>query len=177
MTESELFSNDQVNGWVVCTPTRADGFALLAPAPEPVFQDWSQWSTGVHVTGCAVVPASTYEIVAVTPDGSESAPLIVKTVAQPLPKQWGDVVGYFDGTEWTPPNGDVNMDDVTAAIWKFQQPAGPPHFAIVDVAEDLGFVNFTDIFLLVQAFKGEAYPYGCENDPCCGEPDPCPDTP
>ena len=120
MTASALFPNavdpDRVvEKWVVCTP-RADGFALLAPAPEPVFQDWSQWSTGVHVTGCAVVPASTYEIVAVTPDGSESAPLIVDTVAQPLPKQWGDVVGAFEGSEWGPPDGVVNMDDVYATL-------------------------------------------------------------
>ena len=59
---------------------------------------------------------------------------------------------------------------------KFQQPAGPPHFAVVDVADPLGSVDFTDIQLIVQAFQGQPYPYGCGDDPCCDEPE-CPDTP
>ena len=83
------------------------------------------------------------------------------TILRPGTKYWADCVGEWDGTQWTPPNKVVNMDDVMAAVFYFKSAANKPHRTWVEI-DDEGVnmvLNFTDIMRIVQGFKGEAYPF------------------
>ena len=131
------------------------------PASPP---DWSACPT-VHLTGCPIIPTSTYFIVAV--DGStESDPaLAAATQAKPDPKWWGDCVGRFTGTEWTPPNRATNIDDAVATIKTFQENAlNATHVSVTDLEPALNgsqinkIVNFNDVLAAILGFKGEEYP-------------------
>ena len=53
------------------------------------------------------------------------------------------------------------MDDVMAAVQKFQQLENAPHLTWVDLDGEIpnAVLNFTDIFWIVQGFKGEPYPF------------------
>ena len=150
----------------VGTPDQVTGIAGLEPAP--VGRYWS--SVDVHVGGCLISPSSIYWVFAW--DGVElSDPLILATTTQPEPKYWGDAVGMFDGSKYTPPNGVVNYDDIQAAVKYFIAGgvgSGIPHLWQVDLAPQVPdqVLNFTDIQKLVDAFKSEYYPYGNASDPC-----------
>ncbi|MCH9035246.1 MAG: hypothetical protein IID42_12220, partial [Planctomycetes bacterium] len=52
-------------------------------------------------------------------------PLVAETQAKPHEKWHGDCVGFFNGTEWTPPNGVTSIDDAVAAIKTFQDAQRP----------------------------------------------------
>ena len=100
-----------------------------------------------------------------------SDPLLLTTIPQPGTKYWADVVGAFEGGAWTAPNGEVNFDDVQAAVQKFKKEPNAPHLTWMDVDGQVpnAILNFTDIMRIVQGFKSEAYPFGCPpDDPCCG---------
>ena len=87
---------------------------------------------------------------------------------QPSPKFWGDTVGSFDGTSWSPSQGVTNIDDAVAAIKTWQSVDFAPHFSITDVEpqDPNQIVNFNDVFQIVIAFQGDPYPFGCPDDPC-----------
>ena len=136
--------------------------------PNPVGRYWEY--APVHVGGCLISPCSFYWVFAW--DGVElSDPLFLATTLQPEPKYWGDAVGMFDGSKYTPPNGVVNYDDIQAAVKYFIAGGvggGIPHLCQVDLAPQVPdqVLNFTDIQKLVDAFKSEYYPYGNASDPC-----------
>lgn|GEM_PF-2783824 len=158
------------------------------PADPP---DWSGCPV-VHLTGCPIIPTSTYDVVAIV-GGTESQPLFVaETQARPQGnKWWGDCVGTFDPVDnaWTAPNGFVAIDDAFAAIKTFQDPnavgpgcSNPPcnatHVSVTDI-EPAGFaqqpygtpnqsVNINDVFAIILAFRGNEYP-GSQLEMC---PDP-----
>lgn len=129
---------------------------------------WSACST-IHVTGCPIIPTSTYDIVALSGGVVEAV-----TQLKPGAKWWGDCVGYYTGTEWTPPNGIVNFDDVNAGIKTFQYPgtSQATHVSVTDVHPNIPpahpnkLVNFDDVMQLLQAFQGYPYPgYAIDNCP------------
>jgi len=93
---------------------------------------------------------------------------VVETIAEPTPKLWGDCVGELLGTVWLGPNGITNIQDVFAAIIKFQGTGIMPPLGYVDVHPQIpnNLVNIDDVLLLILAFKGEPYPYS--------DPVPCP---
>ena len=126
---------------------------------EPFFS--TDWPTVVHVADCEVVPVATYEIRATASGNTFAQPLEVSTIAEPTPKKWADVVGSFLGAQWEPPNGVVNMDDVMAAVQKFQQLPSAPPMSYVDVDDQVPnmVLNMTDIQQIVAGFKGEPYPF------------------
>ena len=93
-----------------------------------------------------------------------------------------ELTGEFCGTtcilQWPPPDGFVNFQDISAAVFTF---AGLPTVTPTDVPNiDLHggtdpssdppnyLVNFNDIGLMVQAFAGWPYPYS--------DPGDCPDV-
>ena len=91
------------------------------------------------------------------------------TAARPATgRWWGDVVGVFDGTSWTPPQGVANIDDAVVAIrtWQGGQVIAPTgniaHLSVPDVepANINTVVNFADVLILIQAFQGQPYPFG-----------------
>ncbi|MCH9002362.1 MAG: hypothetical protein IIC02_07290 [Planctomycetes bacterium] len=132
------------------------------PASPP---DWTGCSA-VHLTGCAIVPTTTYSIVAETSDGQTSPPALLDTQAKPGVKWHGDTVGFFDGVKWTPPNGTTSIDDAVAAIKTFQDPSAfnATHLSVSDVHPNLDgaepnlLVSIADVFVIILGFQGLEYP-------------------
>ena len=108
-----------------------------------------------------MVPVATYEVRATQDGGTFTTGLEIGTIARPTPKYWADGVGVLEGAAWTAPNGVVNMDDVVAAVQKFQQLDTAPTLTWVDVDGEVpnGVLNFGDIQMIVDGFKGEPYPF------------------
>jgi len=152
-----------------------DGFASVSSTP--VIRMWPEET--LHVTGCFISPVATYEIRAMISEGAlPSEPLSIDTIDQPIDnKFWGDTVGSFDGTNWSPPQGVTNFDDAVAVIKTWQVEPGAPHTSVTDVQPQFidTVVNFDDVLFVVFAFQGDPYPFGCPGDPCQDNlVNPCP---
>ena len=94
------------------------------------------------------------------------------------------LAGEFCGTgcleQWPPPDGFINFQDVTAAVFTFAMLPGLPSTDVENVdlhGNDAGdasvdppnyVINFTDIANLISAFQGRPYPYA--------DPADCPDV-
>jgi len=143
---------------------------------------WSSCPT-VHLSGCPIIPTSTYDIHAVSEDDEVSTgSLVVNTQALPGGnKWWGDCVGAFDpnADEWTGPDGLVSINDAVAAIKTYQNPSlvgpgcgTPPcnatHVSVTDVhpagfpTHDYGtpnqVVDINDVFAIILGFQGKEFP-------------------
>ena len=181
MTASAYFPGATgVLGWVGAAFEAPEdpGVWIARIVTAPVYRD--TWPEIVHIADCHVFPMASYEIRATMDELVFTNPFGVSTIAQPAPKYWADVVGTFDGVAWSAPDGSVGMDDVQAAIQKFQKKDTAPHLTWADVDGQVPNVilNFTDIQQIVQGFKGDPYPFGCPpDDPCYdngGDPANCP---
>ena len=174
---SSLVNGQAGNGpWWANAPFTARGHApcislvtTTKPAVEP---DWSGCGT-VHLTGCPIIPTTTYAIAAES-GGVLSADSLLDTQAKPGVKWHGDCVGFFDGAVWTPPNGTTSIDDAVAAIKTFQDPSKTPgcgappcnatHVSVTDVVPNLNgtqinlVVNINDVFSIILGFQGQEYP-------------------
>ena len=140
----------------------------------------------VHLTGCPIVPTTTYAI-AVEADGYLSADALFDTQAKPGIKWLGDVVGNFTGLQgippnvWTAPNGNVNIDDAVSAIKTFQDPnaVNAAHLTVADLHPTLNgeqinlIVNFNDVLTAIQGFLG--YTWGRVADPLSAGGEEIPD--
>lgn len=75
-------------------------------------------------------------------------------------KWWGDTVGSFDGTEWSPPQGVCNIDDPVGAIKTWPGAHGAPEIPRTDVEpqEPSRVVNLTGAFVQFLGFQGFEYP-------------------
>ena len=133
---------------------------------DPGVIDWSGCPV-VHLTGCSIIPTSTYEITAINAAGAESdEPLLADTQAKPGVKWHGDTIGFFNGTNWTPPNGTTSIDDAVAAIKTFQDPSAfnATHLSVSDVHPNLDgtepnlIVSIADVFVIILGFQGQEYP-------------------
>jgi hypothetical protein len=147
------------------------------PATEP---NWAACPV-VHLTGCPIIPTTTYDIVTVSGGDVSASALAAETQALPGLKWWGDCVGPFDPvtSTWSDPNGVTNIDDAVAAIKTFQNPgqiglgcASPPcnaaHLTVADVhphgdpATPFGtpnkLVNIADVFGILLGFQGNEFP-------------------
>lgn len=158
-------------GWVGVP----DGNGISGIVPNPLARVWSE--PVVHLGGCGIIPVAAYEVTSWVGNCASPESLAIVTIDRPDPKYWGDTVGAFDGTDWSPPNGLVNTNDFLAALQGFQSLPGAPHVSVVDVqsvsAGDPclnGIVNIADVFLLIKAFQGEPYPFETEPENC----PPCP---
>ncbi len=119
---------------------------------DPVYQVPDDWGT-ILVLDPDIVPSSTYVVVAecgiyVSDPGSGSTAL------------WGDIVGDFIGGAWTPPNGVVDFNDITATIDGFRHVPYAPSEDLTDVhpCNPEGVIDFMDIRWIVDAFIGDPYP-------------------
>ena len=163
-------------------PPDAKCISIVGPDQPATPPNWAGCPV-VHLTGCAIIPTSTYDITVLDDQETESAPLAAATQLRPLAnKWWGDAVHDFNGVvpgEWGPPQGVCNFDDVTAALRTFQGPdnlpgcGAPPcnatHVSITDIhpaRPDIGgnsvhpnkLLNIDDVFLFIGAFQGNRYP-------------------
>lgn len=117
----------------------------------------------LEVTDLDVRPGRTYTVQGIR----EGAPLndelkyaaAVNIATVPL---WGDVAGPFAGDHWLPPDGFVNINDVTALVHVFESRPFAPPLSWGDLADAVPnkMVNVADILRVVQAFGGgNNYPY------------------
>ncbi|MCH8149379.1 MAG: hypothetical protein IH987_15590, partial [Planctomycetes bacterium] len=155
-----------VNGQPPSPATCISIVSATKPATEP---DWSGCST-LHLTGCPIVPTTTYAI-AVEAGGTLSAAALFDTQAKPGVKWIGDVVGKFTGPAgnppnvWTAPNGTVNIDDAFSAIKTFIDPnaTNATHLSVTDMHPVLNgvqmtlLVNINDALIVIQGFGGKTY--------------------
>jgi hypothetical protein len=100
-----------------------------------------------------IVPSSTYEVMAEC--GVHASSIGVGSTAL-----WGDCVGQFSGTAWTPSNGIVDFLDISATVDRFSSEPTAPPLEWVDIHPCLpeGVLDFMDIAYVVDAFKGQPYP-------------------
>ncbi|MBI4718763.1 MAG: hypothetical protein HY763_13230 [Planctomycetes bacterium] len=151
-------------GWVGLPD--AQGISKLSATP--VYRVWPE--PVVHLGDCPIFPVAAYEISATVDGVLFSDPVFLYTILQPSPKLWGDTVGVFDTNtnQWTPPNTTVNVNDFVAALQKFQGLPQAPHVTVVDVV-GAGLPgqeaclnksgNIGDVFNIIKAFQGAAYPF------------------
>ncbi|MBI4719315.1 MAG: hypothetical protein HY763_16080 [Planctomycetes bacterium] len=166
-----------MSGWVGAP----DAAGVSRVVAAPVMRVWPE--TVIHVGDCEIVPVATYTIAATADGVTFSAPLTVGTIPLPAPKFWGDTVGQFGVQNpgmWDPPNGVVNVNDFVAAMEKFQNPGtNRVHMTVVDVVgaglpgqeaclNETG--NIADVFNIIKAFQGNAYPFTTDPGAC----PPCP---
>jgi hypothetical protein len=126
----------------------------------PFYQDWS--TIGVlHITGPEVVPSSVYAIenVAITCQGNEAACTDVSAALEVATSRWADLIFPF-----SPPSTSIQPDisDVSGLVDKFRSAIGAPLKVQALLADDVpaleGDVDFTQISVAVDAFRGMPYP-------------------
>ena len=128
---------------------------------EPALIDWTAFDV-VHLGDCEIAPLHRYALSATADPagGLLSDPLFLQTTSKPEVKFWGDVAGSWTGTEWTPPNELVNVNDHVAWIFAFtSRPA--PHITAVELAPEVpNFItNVSDLGMIIQqGFMGRRYP-------------------
>ncbi|MCH8148224.1 MAG: hypothetical protein IH987_09575, partial [Planctomycetes bacterium] len=151
----------------------ADCIAVVGSTPPAVPPNWDACPT-LHLTGCPIIPTSTYDIVVVDGSTESDPPLAAATQAKPGDKWHGDCVGNFTGPTgvppnvWTAPNGTTNADDFLAAIKTFQDPnaVNATHVSVTDMEPNLNgtqinlLVNINDVFSIIRGFQGFAYNEG-----------------
>ncbi|MCH8148099.1 MAG: hypothetical protein IH987_08935 [Planctomycetes bacterium] len=155
-----------VNGAGLSPATCISVVTTTKPAVEP---DWSGCPT-LHLTGCPIVPTTTYAI-AVEAASVLSADALFDTQAKPGSKWLGDAVGNFTGPAgnppnvWTSPNGTVNIDDAVAAIKTLNDPTAlnATHLSVTDIHPVLNGVqmnlqvNINDVLVIIFGFQGKTY--------------------
>ena len=143
----------------------ANCLSIVGPAQPAGPPNWDACPT-LHLTGCPIIPTSTYDIVAVIGGSESGPPLVGETQLRPGIKWHGDAVGFFDGVVWTPPNGTTSIDDAFAALKTFQNPSAfnATHVTVTDVHPNLNgmqinkLVNIDDVFVEILGFQGLEYP-------------------
>jgi hypothetical protein len=176
---AEWWAGDPITSWPGVPAATGECVSVMTSTRPATPPDWSGCDT-IHLTGCGIIPTSTYDIV-IADIATESAALVASTQAKPGTKWWGDVVGPFNpvADEWNPPNGTTNIDDAVAAIKTFQDPSlvGPgcgaspcnaTHLSVTDVqphgnaGQPFGapnlLVNINDVFGILLGFQGTDFP-------------------
>ena len=146
----------------------------------PPLREWSE--PVVQISDCQIAPVQTYGISATRNGILFSDPLIIGTIEKPQGKFWADIVGGFDGVEWSEPNNLVNVSDVSSMIAFLTDKPGKPHITRVDLAGASPtytnfIVNATDLLLVLKGFQGDGYPpvpFVAEGYPADGDVTQCP---
>ena len=126
---------------------------------DPYYSD--AWPAVVQVGDCKIVPVASYEVRSTTDGFNFSSAFATGTIYRPGVKWWADIVGPKFVNTWTAPEGEVNFDDVQAAIQCFENLSDAPPWTWVDIADegpDL-VVNMHDVQMIILAFEGAEYPY------------------
>jgi choice-of-anchor B domain-containing protein len=128
---------------------------------DPGFRVWDE--TLIHITDCEVAPGQVYRIEMEDSNAPGLfAELVIRTTPKPDGKDWGDLVGSFDGLSWSEPNGLAGVDDVLAMV-KFLTLQPAPHITVIDLVGPPPLsvnidANGTDLLMILKAFKGELFP-------------------
>lgn len=116
---------------------------------QPMAQTPSAWGN-VFIKGLQIVPNTRYIVEAIHEDTTASAPLSARTRA------WGDIVAPFaEGGTLQP-----DFSDIQVLVNCFRNIPGYPLEAcdLYPAIPD-GIVNFSDISMVVDAFRGAQYPF------------------
>ena len=149
---------------------------------NPVFRVWSE--PVIHVGDCEVIPVANYDVAATADGAVFSSSLAVGTILLPTlnSKLWGDTVGINNGSEWTPPNGFTNVNDVLGILAYINGAAIRPQFTVANLqaissADSClnAFVNTADVQISVRAISGDSY--GPPNTGKITDPAMCPGCP
>lgn len=162
-------------------PPDAFGHSRCQSAPHD-----QVWPETVHVGDCEIVPDAEYHVFVARgplfPCNEDlivnPVPLVVHTIAEPIMnlKKWGDVAGFNNGLEWTPPNLFTNVNDILAVLAYISNAAIKPTFQMVNLQAVSSadpclnaFVNTADVLMVVKAAAGDAYPFTTDpaNCPAC----------
>ncbi|MCH9002077.1 MAG: hypothetical protein IIC02_05835 [Planctomycetes bacterium] len=163
---SSLVDGQLGNGPWWAGPPDAQCLSVVVQGQPGVPTNWDACPT-LHLTGCPIIPTSDYDIVAVL-DGTDSAPpLAAETQAKPGFLWHGDVVGSFDGENWSAPNGVVNAADFQAVLFTFQDPnaGNATHVSVTDVHPQFfggphnnRITSINDVLVIILGFQGREYP-------------------
>ncbi len=135
-------------------------FAKLVNAPE--FRAWPE--TVIHVRGCEFAPGNSYVVESTLDDIEFSTPFVAMTTDVPLPREFGDIIGPFNGVDWEAPDGLVTANDITAVVLAFQLNPLAPHRSRVDLTPQIAntIIGGDDILAVVLGFSSQTYPYGSD---------------
>ncbi|RME39732.1 MAG: hypothetical protein D6788_04835, partial [Planctomycetota bacterium] len=138
-----------------CLNKYVNASGLLVDAP--VFRTPDDWGT-IPVRGMDIAPSSQYDA-RVLCGGFVSDPGSITTAI------FGDLVGDFVNGAWTPPDGDVDILDLTAVADAFRNKEDRPPLEWTDIAPCTPdrLIDIVDMIWTVDAFKSKPYP--C--DPPC----------
>ncbi len=141
---------------------------LPPPGDSTYYCDWSLVTTGLHVTGCNVVPGNTY-LIDVTLDGDNySSSISIDTTPPPAGgREFGDVVGPLVGGVWTAPDGLLTSGDIIAITQALNMDPTAPIIARVDIAGQVpdAVINMADLDRLSSSSFGYGVT-GCLTGTC-----------
>ena len=153
-------------GWVGA-PSITGGLMISRMSATPRYADADfsgEWPDLVHLSACEVASDQVYVIQAIAQgqdtgdEGNYSEGLLLTT-----PTTWGDTVSTCFNDKCLPPDGAGGIDDILAAIAKFQGVDNAP-MTWLDVASSSGSdvpnqqINISDIFAALDGFQGKVYP-------------------
>jgi hypothetical protein len=138
---------------------------------DPFWVDWTAYADEqhpdgvIHVYGQDVVPGTTYDVQLVQQDCETSEQYFSSSLSI-LTSLWGDAVLDCSTDPCGSPQGTVNFDDISAVVAKFKNSSGAPAKARVDLGSPAAssgvpdqIIDFVDIPLAVDAFRGVMYPF------------------
>ncbi|UCE61031.1 MAG: hypothetical protein JSU63_04615 [Phycisphaerales bacterium] len=162
--------------------TDEDWFARLDDAPY--FRTWNDFgvtgSSLLHISDCQITPVATYAVSACVPPTGDVCgdPLVIGTILQPPPGNYGDVVGPVDPVtlEFDPPNQILNVGDVSGYLLTNQNyglPGNPKpqaHWTWVDMEgqgtpfyRPQGILNVGDLNQILFGLQGRPYSWAGNN--------------
>jgi hypothetical protein len=153
-----------------CPQCRPETFLAAPLVCQPVFRDWGGDGT-VHVYDPAIVPESRYSVRAFASGCSLDDQYAYSASRSIQTSKFGDIAGSYDhnARQWTEADGGVHVTvDAVADLAKFGNRLGCPMKARTDIEPSvLDFkINVTDVVLVVEAFRGRAYPFTAPSPPC-----------
>lgn len=146
-------------------PDQPGSTLIIAPLQcQPHFMDWSTLNRQINVFSEFIIPSGTYAIQAVesscplTEELSFSDSLVITNSG------FGDLVGLecTSATSCSPPDNSVDVPtDVTAVLEMFQNSRFAPGKVRTEIEPArIDFkINFTDITLVLDAFRNVPYPF------------------
>lgn len=125
---------------------------------DPVYRDWGAEGT-IMISDHEIIPGGVYDIQQVSEGCDIGDELSFSTALSVATSgRWGDLIG---GTPTDPPDDDTNFIDISGVVDKFRNAPNSPGLPLSDLSPSQtdGRIDFTDISMCVDAFRGLSYPF------------------
>ena len=134
---------------------------LVDTREKAAFLTPQQWGETVYVFGNDIVPQMSYEVVGDCGSGNPgglTVPILTEAALVETDR-WGDTVGTSSGNGTSPPDGQVDFQDIAAVVDGFVSSPNAPPLYQVDLFGCVPdqVIDFTDIAGAVDAFTGADY--------------------